>query len=89
MTKACFGIGLPNRPQSETTGATSDTAILWNHLEDAAVVFLGGRKFVMQDSAAFINGMKSRLVVMLNSEDAATTFRQVEQNVTEQFDISN
>lgn len=43
--------------------------------QDVAVVFLGGRKFVLQDSDAFINGMKSRLVVMLNSEDAATTFR--------------
>ncbi|CAJ1348007.1 unnamed protein product [Effrenium voratum] len=44
--------------------------------QDVAVVFLGGRKFVLQDdSDAFINGMKSRLVVMLNSEDSATTFR--------------
>lgn len=58
---------------------------LWNPLEDVAVVFLGGRKFVLQDSDAFINGMKSRLVVMLNSEDAATTFRQVEHNITEQI----
>lgn len=49
------------------------------------MVFLGGRKFVLQDSDAFINGMKSRLVVMLNSEDAATTFRQVEHNITEQI----
>ncbi|CAK9070041.1 unnamed protein product [Durusdinium trenchii] len=43
--------------------------------EDAAVVLLGGRKFVLQDAKAFMSGMKSRLVVMLNSEDAATTFR--------------
>mmetsp|Transcript_25685 Transcript_25685/g.58249 ORF Transcript_25685/g.58249 Transcript_25685/m.58249 type:complete len:312 (-) Transcript_25685:82-1017(-) len=44
--------------------------------QDAAVVFLGGRKFVLQDpSGDFIKGMKDRLVVMLNAEDAATSFR--------------
>eukprot|EP00931_Biecheleriopsis_adriatica_P068276 TRINITY_DN42251_c0_g1_i1.p1 TRINITY_DN42251_c0_g1~~TRINITY_DN42251_c0_g1_i1.p1 ORF type:complete len:320 (+),score=70.35 TRINITY_DN42251_c0_g1_i1:35-994(+) len=44
--------------------------------EDAAVVFLGGRKFVLQDSSQeFIDGMKDRLVVMMNSEDAATKFK--------------
>lgn len=47
----------------------------FTELEDAAVVLLGGRKFVLQDAKAFMSGMKSRLVVMLNSEDAATTFR--------------
>ncbi|CAE7572194.1 unnamed protein product [Symbiodinium natans] len=44
--------------------------------QDAAVIFLGGRKFVLQDpSSEFIGGMKDRLVVMLNAEDAATSFR--------------
>ena len=41
------------------------------------MVFLAGRKFVLQDpSKPFIRGMKDRLVVMLNAEDAATSFRQ-------------
>ena len=62
----------------------------FNGPEDVAVVFLGGRKFVLQDdSDAFINGMKSRLVVMLNSEDSATTFRQgsAKQWVDELIDL--
>ncbi|CAE7759653.1 unnamed protein product [Symbiodinium pilosum] len=51
--------------------------------QDAAVIFLGGRKFVLQDpSFEFTNGMKERLVVMLNAEDAATSFR-IENKGTE------
>ena len=49
-------------------------------MEDVAVVFLGGRKFVLQDKPdRFLYGMKKRLVVMLNSEDAATTFRHARE----------
>lgn len=44
--------------------------------QDIAVVFLGSRNFAVEDSTrAFLAGMKNRLVVMLNSEDAASQFR--------------
>jgi len=43
--------------------------------EDAAVFFLAGRPFATAKSTPdFLAGMKERLVVMLNSEDAASTF---------------
>mmetsp|Transcript_18031 Transcript_18031/g.35385 ORF Transcript_18031/g.35385 Transcript_18031/m.35385 type:complete len:359 (+) Transcript_18031:53-1129(+) len=43
--------------------------------EDAAVFFLAGRRFATAGSTPdFLAGMKERLVVMLNSEDAASTF---------------
>jgi len=44
--------------------------------QDAAVVFLGGRNFAIEESTqTFLEGMKDRLVVALNSEDAASTFK--------------
>lgn len=44
--------------------------------QDVAVVFLGGRNFAVEPSTqSFLDGMKRRLVIMLNSEDAASQFR--------------
>merc|ERR1719471_377241 len=44
--------------------------------QDAAVVFLGGRNWAVEGSTqSFLAGMKTRLVVMLNAEDAASSFR--------------
>lgn len=65
--------------------------------EDAAVFFLAGRKFAMAESTpGFLAGMKERLVVMLNSEDAASTFKvenkgtdfQSEGNIFNNFDTA-
>lgn len=40
------------------------------------MVFLGSRNWAVEDSTVeFLDGMKKRLVVMLNSEDAASSFR--------------
>lgn len=56
--------------------------------EDVAVVFLAGRPFAVAESTApFLEGMGSRLVVMLNSEDAASTFK-VDNNALE-FVVGN
>ncbi|CAK0816498.1 unnamed protein product [Prorocentrum cordatum] len=44
--------------------------------DDVAVFFLAGRPFAGKDGTIdFLEGMKRRLVVMLNSEDAASTFK--------------
>jgi len=44
--------------------------------QDAAVCFLAGRNFAVEDQAqTFLAGMKTRLVVFCNSEDAASQFR--------------
>ncbi|CAE8598749.1 unnamed protein product, partial [Polarella glacialis] len=44
--------------------------------QDAAVFFLAGRSFAIKDSSQdFMENMRDRLVVMLNSQDAASTFR--------------
>jgi len=44
--------------------------------QDVAVVFLGSRIWAVEDgSRKFLDGMKSRLVVVANSEDAACSFR--------------
>lgn len=44
--------------------------------DDVAVFFLVGRPFAGKESTVdFLEGMKGRLVVMLNSEDAASTFK--------------
>mmetsp|Transcript_125832 Transcript_125832/g.402821 ORF Transcript_125832/g.402821 Transcript_125832/m.402821 type:complete len:112 (-) Transcript_125832:217-552(-) len=44
--------------------------------EDVALFFLVGRTFAVQDSTTtFLDGMKQRLVLMVHSEDAASTFQ--------------
>lgn len=44
--------------------------------EDVAIFFLAGRPFAVEDSTqTFLDGMKQRLVIMLNSENAASTFK--------------
>mmetsp|Transcript_195 Transcript_195/g.517 ORF Transcript_195/g.517 Transcript_195/m.517 type:complete len:310 (+) Transcript_195:41-970(+) len=44
--------------------------------QDAAVLYLTGRTFAVDaKSTTFLDGMRDRLVVLLNSEDAASSFR--------------
>lgn len=60
-------------------GAVDCGTLLYREMEDrtqdAAVFFLVGRLFVFEDQTdAFLDEMKDRLVIMLNTEDAASTF---------------
>lgn len=64
----------------DEVGAPDVGTLLYRETEDAAqdaaVFFLVGRGFAVDSNTkGFLDGMKGRLVVMLNSEDAASTFR--------------
>lgn len=83
------GLGLPGGAalkdvrvsEVDAVGTTSGdvTTMLYRVSEDpeqdAAVLLLGGRNFAVEKTTrGFLDGMKDRLVVLLNHEDAASKF---------------